>query len=317
MTPPRNFLLSLLLVLLLARGVAAAPVSDEAASAALQYALARLGDPYVWGGQSPGGVDCSGLILWAYEQALHGIRVPAAGRGYALDATIDHLWKYASRPVHASEVRSGDVVFITNENGRITHGGLVISVSETEVTFVNASSYHGEVVVETWPLEGEKRGQWVVAFGRLVAIPGRRPPMPATADSWGAWGLALPLSLAPGTGVRALVSDDGLQSELAVTKVLGPVRVGVGMWSWRDGWRGDQYIFGGNVAFGLVNAAVAAGPMVLSGEATYSEAGMSYVARAVVSRSIASGTLEAAVSYRHWAEDPWYSGPSISVAVTF
>lgn len=317
MTPPRNFLLSLLLVLLLARGVAAAPVSDEAASAALQYALARLGDPYVWGGQSPGGFDCSGLILWAYEQALHGIRVPAAGRGYVLDATMDHLWRHASRPVSASDVRPGDLVFITGEDSRITHGGLVISVSETEVAFVNASSHYGEAVVDSWPLDGEKRGQWVVGFGRLISLPGRRPPMPAAADSWGARGLALPLSLTPGTGVRALVSDDGLQSELAVTQVLGPVRVGVGMWSWRDGWRGDQYIFGGQVAFGLVNAVVAAGPMVLSGEATYSEAGISYVARAVVSRSIASGTFEVTVGYRHWAEDPWYSGPSISVAVTF
>ena len=68
-------------------------------------------------------------------------------------------------------MRPGDIVFITDNAETITHGGLFIEwVDETmtEFRFVNASSYYGEVVIDTWPVEGEKRGQWFVGAGRLL-----------------------------------------------------------------------------------------------------------------------------------------------------
>jgi len=38
----------------------------------------------------------------------------------------------------------------------------------TEFLFVNASAYDGEVVIDTWPVTGKKRGQWFVGAGRLL-----------------------------------------------------------------------------------------------------------------------------------------------------
>jgi peptidoglycan DL-endopeptidase CwlO len=35
---------------------------------ALQAALTRIGDPYVWGATGPNSFDCSGLVVWAYQQ---------------------------------------------------------------------------------------------------------------------------------------------------------------------------------------------------------------------------------------------------------
>jgi cell wall-associated NlpC family hydrolase len=43
-------------------------------AAAILYAVAQLGKPYVWGGTGPVGYDCSGLIMMAYRAA--GVSLP-------------------------------------------------------------------------------------------------------------------------------------------------------------------------------------------------------------------------------------------------
>ena len=50
-----------------------------AAGGAVAYALAQLGTPYLWGGDGPGGFDCSGLVQAAYAAA--GIQLPANRAG--------------------------------------------------------------------------------------------------------------------------------------------------------------------------------------------------------------------------------------------
>lgn len=54
--------------------VPAATGATGARGTILQKALAQVGTPYQWGGQAPGGFDCSGLVQWAYAQA--GIQLP-------------------------------------------------------------------------------------------------------------------------------------------------------------------------------------------------------------------------------------------------
>ncbi len=51
----------------------AVPKGTSPALIAVQAALSRIGDPYVWGAVGPHQFDCSGLMLWAYKQAKRTI----------------------------------------------------------------------------------------------------------------------------------------------------------------------------------------------------------------------------------------------------
>lgn len=311
-------LLALALLVPVPAGALDVPVPRELAEQALRRALERQGDPYEWGGQRPGGFDCSGLILWAYEQALGGLRVPDGRGGYVDDATMDHLWRHATRPVRPDQVRPGDVVFITSEEGRVTHGGLVISVSETEITFVNASSYHGQVVVDTWPLVGTTRGQWVVGIGQLLLMPGRRPPMPPAAA--GTRVVRVEVSRPSPKGslqLTAAVAADGLQSEAALVRQGNRLAVGVGVRIWNDGWWGDQYLAGGAEPFALASAVLPAGRFQVRGTATLAESGFSPLLQVEWDAEVRNVKATVTAGYLRWAPDPWFSGPHIAVQLTF
>jgi cell wall-associated NlpC family hydrolase len=73
-------------------------------------ALRYLGVPYVWGGASPSGFDCSGLTMYAYAQV--GVSLP---HNAAMQYGLGH-------PVAQSQLEPGDLVFF---NG-LSHVGMYI-----------------------------------------------------------------------------------------------------------------------------------------------------------------------------------------------
>lgn len=79
-----------------------APGASSAAATAVQAALSRVGDPYVWGAAGPGAFDCSGLVMWSYAQA--GIYLPHYSGAQYADTT--HIPMSALQP--------GDLVFPAN-----------------------------------------------------------------------------------------------------------------------------------------------------------------------------------------------------------
>jgi gamma-D-glutamyl-L-lysine dipeptidyl-peptidase len=95
--------------------------------AVVRTALGWLGSPYLWGGTTPAGVDCSGFVQAVYR--LHGVELPRdsdlqAEVGAPADPGADFR---ASRP--------GDLLFFAEDENRITHvtlslgGGRIVHAS--------------------------------------------------------------------------------------------------------------------------------------------------------------------------------------------
>jgi cell wall-associated NlpC family hydrolase len=90
---------------------AAHAAPDSRAAAAVSYAYAKLGSPYVWGATGPDAFDCSGLIQAAYRAA--GVSLPRTTY-----AQID-----AGRRVSRGELLPGDLVFFYSG---ISHVGIYV-----------------------------------------------------------------------------------------------------------------------------------------------------------------------------------------------
>ena len=87
------------------------PTANTVGAQALQAAITREGDPYVWGAAGPGEFDCSGLVVWAYAQ-----------EGIALPHYTGSLWN-SGMHVARSDLEPGDLVFFFSD---ISHVGIYI-----------------------------------------------------------------------------------------------------------------------------------------------------------------------------------------------
>lgn len=76
-----------------------ATATTTKAEAAVDAALDQVGTPYVWGGNTPNGFDCSGLTSWAYAEA--GVTIPRTSRAQYSELTR----------VSRSNLEPGDLVF--------------------------------------------------------------------------------------------------------------------------------------------------------------------------------------------------------------
>ena len=81
----------------------------------IENALVYLNSPYLWGGRSPFGIDCSGFTQMVYR--LQGFKIPRDAYQQAkIGKNIDSL--IASK--------MGDLAFFENNEGKIIHVGLIL-----------------------------------------------------------------------------------------------------------------------------------------------------------------------------------------------
>jgi peptidoglycan DL-endopeptidase CwlO len=118
------------------------PPASSVGAQAVQIAMGELGVPYVWGGASPSGFDCSGLTMWVYAQL-----------GIQLDHYTGSQWA-SGVPVPFDQLAPGDLVFFEPDIGHVgiyigdgefihaPHTGTVVQISSLSDSWY-AAEYQG------------------------------------------------------------------------------------------------------------------------------------------------------------------------------
>lgn len=78
-----------------------------------------LNAPYLWGGKSIFGIDCSGFTQIVYK--LNGYKLP---RDAYQQAELGHPLSFVE------EAQAGDLAFFDNEEGKIVHVGIILNNNE-------------------------------------------------------------------------------------------------------------------------------------------------------------------------------------------
>lgn len=108
-----------------------APAASASASSVAALAMQYVGVPYVWGGSSPSGFDCSGLVSYVYAQ--FGVSLPHQSEGIRAAGTV----------VSASEARPGDVVWWPGHVGIYMGNGMMVDAANESLGVQYAAVYSG------------------------------------------------------------------------------------------------------------------------------------------------------------------------------
>lgn len=117
---------------------------SPAAQTAVQFALAQVGKPYVWGAAGPGSYDCSGLTMSAWAAA-----------GVSLPHSAYQQYSYGTH-VSLSQLEPGDLIFMYTPISHVTiyiGRGLMVSAPQTgeDVQVVPVSEFGSDIVGATRP----------------------------------------------------------------------------------------------------------------------------------------------------------------------
>jgi len=112
-------------------GVQSLPASLATSSAIIETAVCFMGAPYLWGGTTPWGCDCSGLVQTVYS--FNGVSLPRDAQDQ-LRATRD-----CSVDIEVGRFQPADLLFFGRSLGHISHVG----ISTGGFSFIHSRGYVG------------------------------------------------------------------------------------------------------------------------------------------------------------------------------
>ena len=114
-------------------------------------AMKYLGCPYVYGGTTPGGFDCSGFVQYVYKEC-----------GYSVERTAASIYSTNGAAIEKTALQPGDVVAFSSSSASIGHVGIYIGDGK----FIHASNSNTGVIIS--PLDMDYWTKNYVGAKRIV-----------------------------------------------------------------------------------------------------------------------------------------------------
>lgn len=111
----------------------------------IEMATQYMNAPYLWGGKSVFGIDCSGLTQVVFKMV--GLQLPRnASQQVNLGNVVNFL----------SEVRAGDLAFFENEEGAINHVGILVNSHQ----IIHASGWVKTEIIDSQGIISSTTGEY-------------------------------------------------------------------------------------------------------------------------------------------------------------
>jgi cell wall-associated NlpC family hydrolase len=118
----------------------------------IEYAEKCIGVPYLYGGDSLDGFDCSGFVGYVYQ-----------GVNLQLGRTSRDQYEFCKK-IERSEIQKGDLIFFNSGGEDVTHVGIVISHANEPLKMIHSSSSKGVIITNV-----DESDYWlkkITGFGR-------------------------------------------------------------------------------------------------------------------------------------------------------
>ena len=84
-----------------------------------EIAFQYINSPYLWGGKTPFGIDCSGFVQMVFKLC-----------GYALKRDASQQARQGKTIPSLAQAKAGDLAFFSNAQGKVVHVGIVLEESK-------------------------------------------------------------------------------------------------------------------------------------------------------------------------------------------